>query len=159
MNKKRVLFSLIVAFCFSLMISVNSNAEEKSYTNQDLKILAAIVSCEAGNQSYAGKLAVACVIVNRKNSSAFPNTIKGVVYQKGQFSPTRTGKMNKELKKYSAGKYKYGYRAQCLKAAKAALEGQTYVVTKGKKINMKRYHFFSGSLSKAKLKINGHQFK
>ena len=134
-------------------------AGKKKYTNRDVKVLATIIFCEAGNQSYAGKLAVGCVVMNRKRSKQFPNSVEGVIRQRGQFSPVASGKWRTELKKYSAGKYKKGARAQCVKAAKEALEGASSVKYKGKKINMKRYYFFSQRLSNAKLRIQGHDFK
>lgn len=70
------------------------NAYEGS--SSDLDVFAAILDCEAiGN--YNAMLAVATVIMNRVNSSQFPNSINGVVYQSGQFSPTWTGKLNRVL--------------------------------------------------------------
>ena len=132
---------------------------KKSYTKKELKLMSAIIYCEAGNQSMAGKIAVGIVVMNRKSSSKFPNTIEKVLKQSYQFTPVRTGKWAREMKKYSQGKYKTGARAKCVKAAKAALEGQKTVTYKGKKINMKKYHFFSQYLKKAKLRIGGHDFK
>lgn len=134
-------------------------AEKKSYTNRELKMMSAIIYCEAGNQSRAGKEAVGIVVMNRKKSSSFPNSIEKVLKQKNQFTPVRTGKWKREMKKYSAGEYETGARAKCLKAAKAALEGETTVTYKGKEINMRKYHFFSQHLSRAKLRISGHDFK
>lgn len=134
-------------------------AKKKSYTSKELKMMSAIIFCEAGNQSYAGMTAVGIVVMNRRSSSRFPNTIEKVLRQRGQFTPVRTGKWSREMKKYSSGKYKTGARAKCVKAAKAALEGQKTVTYKGKKINMKKYHFFSQYLKKAKLRIGGHDFK
>ncbi len=134
-------------------------AEKKNYTNRELKMMSAIIFCEAGNQSKAGKTAVGIVVMNRKKSDDFPNSIEGVLKQKYQFTPVRTGKWQKEMKKYSQGKYKKGVRAKCVKAAKAALEGENTVVYKGKEIKMSKYHFFSQHLSRAKLRIGGHDFK
>ena len=134
-------------------------AENKSYTNKELKMMSAIIYCEAGNQSKAGKTAVGIVVMNRKKSGAFPNSIQSVLKQRGQFTPVRTGKWQKEMKKYSQGKYETGVRAKCVKAAKAALEGETTVTYKGKEIGMSKYHFFSQRLSHAKLRIGGHDFK
>ena len=134
-------------------------AEKKNYTNRELKMMSAIIFCEAGNQSFAGKLSVGIVVMNRKNSDDFPNSIEGVLKQSYQFTPVRTGKWKTEMKKYSDGKYESGARAKCVKAAKAALEGETTVTYKGKKHNMKKYHFFSQHLSGAKLRIGGHDFK
>ena len=134
-------------------------AEKKSYTSKDLKMMSAIIFCEAGNQSKAGKTAVGIVVMNRKKSGAFPNSIQGVLKQRGQFTPVRTGKWQKEMKKYSQGKYKSGARAKCVQAAKIALEGEKCVTYKGKEIKMSKYHFFSQRLSHAKLRIGGHDFK
>jgi spore germination cell wall hydrolase CwlJ-like protein len=52
----------------------------------DRELLARVVKREAGNQSDKGQQAVVEVILNRVKSKRFPNTIRGVVYQKGQFS-------------------------------------------------------------------------
>lgn len=134
-------------------------AEKKNYTNKELKMMSAIIFCEAGNQSQAGKEAVGIVVMNRKKSADFPNSVEKVLKQKNQFTPVRTGKWKKEMKKYSDGKYESGARAKCVKAAKAALEGETAVTYKGKEINMNKYHFFSQRLSRAKLRIGGHDFK
>lgn len=52
----------------------------------DLTLLAAIIQCEA-HYNYESMLAVATVIMNRVESSRFPNSISGVVYANGQFAP------------------------------------------------------------------------
>ena len=59
------------------------------YTMQpnDLDMMAALIECEAGDQSYYGMLCVGAVVVNRINSSRFPNTLYEVLYQPYQFSP------------------------------------------------------------------------
>lgn len=62
-----------------------------------VKLLAALIYCEAGNQPYAGKVAVGAVVMNRIESKRFPNTLEGVVYQGGQFTPARTGKLARVL--------------------------------------------------------------
>ena len=59
--------------------------------------MAAIIYCEAGAEPYQGKVAVGAVIMNRVRSSRFPNTISGVIYQKGQFGPAITGKLGRVL--------------------------------------------------------------
>ena len=46
-------------------------AEKKSYTSKELKMMSAIIFCEAGNQSKAGKTAVGIVVMNRKNPVLF----------------------------------------------------------------------------------------
>lgn len=62
----------------------------------ELDVFAAILACEA-YQQYDYMLAVATVIMNRVNSSAFPNTISGVVFAPGQFEPAMTGRLENAL--------------------------------------------------------------
>lgn len=54
---------------------------------KDLDMLAALIECEAGDQSYYGMLCVGAVVMNRINSSRFPNTLYEVIYQPYQFTP------------------------------------------------------------------------
>lgn len=95
--------------------------EEVNYTKEELKLLACLVHAEAGNQSYEGKLAVANVVLNRMKSSKYPNTMKDVIYQPGQFSVAKSGSLAKQLANYD----NYTSKSQLLtiKAAKAALSG------------------------------------
>lgn len=81
----------------------------------DVTLLAAIIECEANGQSYDALLAVGAVIMNRVDSSHYPDTIYGVIHQKGQFPPATSGKLEKWLKK--------GPGKKAIKAAKAAMEG------------------------------------
>lgn len=80
------------------------------------KLLAAIIFCEAGNQSYTGKVAVGSVVMNRVASGRFPNSIQSVVYQRGQFTPAMTGKLDRVL---ASG----NIPASCYQAAEDALNG------------------------------------
>ena len=59
--------------------------------------MAAIIECEAGGESYEGKVGVGAVIMNRIRSGEFPNTLSEVIYQSGQFEPTWTGKLSNVL--------------------------------------------------------------
>ena len=63
----------------------------------DLDLLAAIIWCEAGNQSYDGMVAVGQVVMNRVASSSFPNTISEVLNQPGQFTPASAGTLQAAL--------------------------------------------------------------
>ncbi len=85
----------------------------------DLAMLAALVECEAGGESYEGQWAVASVIVNRVKSGSFPNTVSGVIYQSGQFSPVASGRFAVVLTRGAGG--------SCVQAANAALSGSTNV--------------------------------
>lgn len=64
-----------------------------SYTDQELEYLARIVFTEARDEPYEGMVAVAAVVINRVESSNFPNTIYDVIFQPGQFTPARNGKI------------------------------------------------------------------
>ncbi|MBR3039724.1 MAG: cell wall hydrolase, partial [Lachnospiraceae bacterium] len=85
----------------------------------DITLLAALIQCEAGNQSYEGKLAVGAVVCNRVRSAAYPNTIREVIYAKGQFGPASSGSLAKALEK--------GVSDSCRQAAAEALSGATNV--------------------------------
>ena len=49
---------------------------------------------EARGEPYTGQVAVAAVVLNRVRSSSFPNTIAGVIYQKGAFTAVSDGQIN-----------------------------------------------------------------
>ena len=145
--KKIAICMLIFAVTFSTSNISAQAASKKSYTANDLKYLTSIVYCEAGNQSYKGKLAVANVVLNRVSSKKFPNTIKAVIQQKGQFSPYRSGSLAKALKIYDGGKASSAVKKQmsaCKKAAKDALNGKRAIG--------KSYLFFSGYRTKSATK-------
>lgn len=133
---------------------------KKKYNKKELRIMTSIIYAEAGDQSYAGKLAVGIVIMNRKRSSEFPNSVKGVVYQSGQFSPVRNGALRAAYKLYDKGYFdkKKAYK-DCKKAAIAALEGAKTIKVKGKEKKFSRYYFFSQYLSNAKYTLGDHMFK
>ena len=65
-------------------------------STDDVTLLAAIIQCEA-YQTYDALLAVATVIMNRVESSRFPNSISGVIYASGQFEPVWTGRLQNVL--------------------------------------------------------------
>ncbi|MDK2807460.1 MAG: N-acetylmuramoyl-L-alanine amidase [Clostridiales bacterium] len=139
--------------------SVDSEKNEVSYTKAELRLLSALIYCEANGEPYVGKLAVGIVVVNRKESKLFPDSIKSVIYQKYQFGPARNGTLKKALQEYDNGNFTSDNEKACIKAAKAALSGVKKVNYKDKTINMKSYLYFSGRVSNAKLTIANHQFK
>ena len=135
------------------------SSSKKNYSKAELRLMASIINCEAGIESYQGKVAVGIVVMNRVKSKQFPNTIKKVIYEKGQFSPVRNGALKKRLSQYDAGKTGTKQWKSCIKAAKAVLNGQRTIIYKGKVKNMSSYHFFSVYLPKARMKLGGHRFK
>lgn len=84
------------------------------------KLLAALVQCEAGSESYEGQVAVAAVVMNRVRSGAYPDSIHGVIYASGQFTPALNGKVNAV---YESGKIS----DSCMKAAQEAIDGTSNV--------------------------------
>jgi len=93
----------------------NKPAPPDNISTDDLVLFAAILQCEAGTSNYDALLAVATVIMNRVESSSYPNTIYGVVYQRGQFSPTWNGSLSRVLAK--------GPASLCYQTAQDALNG------------------------------------
>lgn len=87
---------------------------------ETLNFLAALIYCEAGGEPYEGQLAVGSVVMNRVRSEAYPNTIAEVIYASGQFSPVKSGKVDRV---YQAKKYSQS----CLNAAKEVIDGYSNV--------------------------------
>ncbi len=93
----------------------SSDETDASYSASDLELMACIIHCEAEGEPYEGKVAVGSVVMNRVASSSFPNTIMGVIYQSGQFSPVASGRM--------AARLAAGANSECYRAARDVLGG------------------------------------
>ena len=65
-----------------------------NFSEKDYDVLLRIVEAEAGICDEKGRILVANVIINRINSSEFPDTVTDVVYQKSQFSPVTDGRLD-----------------------------------------------------------------
>ncbi len=133
-------------------------------STEDEELLAAIIYCEAGNQSYTGQVAVGYVVMNRVKSSSYPNNLHDVIYQSGQFEPTRNGSLASALKNNSA-------TSSCVKAAKEVLTEYASgtwnpkLTVNGKTYSFKDYLFFmtassykSLGMKSSYLKIGDHYF-
>lgn len=108
-------------------------------SGSDLDLLAALIYCEAGNQSMEGKIAVGQVVMNRVASGSFAGTIHDVIYEAGQFTPAMTGWLDQVM----------GSAPQdCYDAASAAMNGEGTVGG--------ALYFNTGSGSG--VKIGDHQF-
>jgi len=79
--------------------------------NNSVNLLARVIEGEAAGEPYHGKVAVGAVIMNRVRSSAFPNTLSGVVYQPHAFEAVTNGQYNRPLSQDS------------IRAAQQALNG------------------------------------
>ena len=78
------------------------------------KLLASIIFCEAGNQSFTGQVAV---VLNRMANEAYPDTMEEVIYQPGQFCPAGSGWLDRV-------RSTDGYTESAMQAAEAALAGE-----------------------------------
>ncbi len=93
---------------------------EVSFAEGDLYLLANLIYCEAGGEPYVGQVAVGSVVMNRVLSSKFPDSIIGVIYQKGQFAPVASGRLALALSIDKA-------TDSCYRAAEEAMSGITNV--------------------------------
>lgn len=129
---------------------------EKIYDEEDLRYLSSIIQSEAGNQCEAGQQAVGIVVLNRVNHETyFADTIKDVIYEKGQFGPASNGRLSKALKMYDAGTLP----EDAINAAKYVLDGNTSVFYKGENIEMSSYLYFNTTVKNPKKQIQDHYFK
>lgn len=97
-----------------------SSTQKESYgaSTDEVTLLAAIVEKEAGGSGYQGMLAVASVVMNRVRSSSYPNSIAGVIDQKGQFTGGIAG-LSRIISR--------GPSSAAIRAAEAALAGEDIV--------------------------------
>lgn len=77
--------------------SLASASHTTSSNNGNVYLLARIISAEARGESYRGQVAVGAVVMNRVRSSKFPNTLAGVIYQKGAFTAIDDGQFNEPI--------------------------------------------------------------
>ena len=108
------------------------------------KLLAALIFCEAGNQPYKGQVAVGAVVMNRIASSKYPNDIDSVIYQRGQFTPARNGKLARVLNSNRIP-------ASCYEAARDAMNGANPVGN--------ALFFNTGRVSTKGYKLGDHYFR
>lgn len=128
----------------SAMVDQNAlNNVLKNHTAEDVAMLAAIIECEAGNQSYEGKCAVGSVVINRVADPRFANSISGVIYAPYQFSPVASGRFAIVLAR--------GANAACTQAAVDVLNG--YI-----NINALYFHVYDSSVDVGGIVIGDHVF-
>ena len=75
----------------------NSATGSTTNYNNELNLLARIISAEARGEPYTGQVAVGAVVLNRVKHPSFPNTIAGVVYQQGAFTAIVDGQFNEPV--------------------------------------------------------------
>lgn len=85
----------------------------------DVRLLAALIQCEAGGEIYEGQVSVGTVVMNRLRSGRYGNSMYSVIYAKSQFSPAGSGMVAKV--------YAQGPKSSCVMAAQEAMSGTSYV--------------------------------
>ena len=113
--------TIIIVLTFFIIIFINIvDIKEQSKSiaagssqSSNLQLMARAINGEARGEPYEGQVAVGAVIMNRVKSSKFPNTIAGVIYQKGAFTAVSDGQINVPIAQGST----------VLKAAQDALNG------------------------------------
>lgn len=99
---KRIVQIFFIALIFIILLILliniignnnNSYAAQTSGTS-DIQLMARAINGEARGEPYEGQVAVGAVILNRVKSSKFPNTIAGVIYEKGAFTAVSDGQIN-----------------------------------------------------------------
>ncbi len=66
-------------------------------TESNVYLLARIISAEARGEPYEGQVAVGAVVLNRIEHPSFPDTLSGVIYQKGAFTAITDGQFNQPI--------------------------------------------------------------
>lgn len=89
------------------------------FASGDEDLMAAIIECEAGGESYTGKVAVGAVVMNRVRSPLFPDTVLEVIMAPKQFSPVGSGRFAIVLGR--------GANESCYQAARDAMAGASPV--------------------------------
>ena len=107
--------SVVAAITDQSSTSTKKQTDQSSTNNSGdmVDLLARLINGEARGEPYKGQVAVGAVVMNRVKSSEFPDTISGVIYQKGQFSCVTDGQFDKSIDENST----------VYKAAREALNG------------------------------------
>lgn len=63
-----------------------SSTTTEEVTDEVTYLLAQLITAEAGSEPYEGQVAVGAVVMNRLKSPDYPQTIREIIYEKGQFS-------------------------------------------------------------------------
>ena len=77
--------------------STGSSGSSVNASSADYNLLARIISAEARGEPYTGQVAVGAVIMNRIQHPSFPDTLAGVIYQKGAFTAVVDGQFNQPV--------------------------------------------------------------
>lgn len=138
---------ITITILFFTLIAHAGETNVDRETERKVECLAKNMYFEAKGESMRGQLAVAHVTINRTRSSAYPSTVCDVVYQKNQFSWTRTKARIRDFTHYE----------EIRKLAYDVVQGKTKDPTSG------ALHFHNKSVRPSwnkspKVKIGNHIF-
>jgi N-acetylmuramoyl-L-alanine amidase len=109
-----LIMSAIIGIIILMDINVTKNKVYAASSNtSEVQLIARAINGEARGEPYEGQVAVGAVILNRVKNPSFPNTIAGVIYEKGAFTAVADGQINVPIKEGST----------VIKAAQDALNG------------------------------------
>lgn len=135
--------------------SIEDQIKDSYIDEEDLRYMSAIIFAEAGNQCQAGQQAVGIVVMERKESDLYEDTVHDVIYESGQFSPVANGSLTKALSMYDNGELP----DEIIESAKYALRGNTTVYYNDTIYDLDGYLYFSRYVSGCRLQIQDHMFK
>ena len=75
----------------------SGSGQSASPNDASIELLARVINGEARGEPYEGQVAVGAVVLNRVDHPSFPNSISGVVYQRGAFTAVDDGQINAEM--------------------------------------------------------------
>ena len=78
----------------ALLDQSSASGNTAGVNSSDVYLLAKTIYAEGRGEPYVGQVAIGAVVMNRVRNSAFPNTVSGVVYQKGAFTAVDDGQIN-----------------------------------------------------------------
>ncbi|MBR6208603.1 MAG: spore cortex-lytic enzyme [Oscillospiraceae bacterium] len=78
-------------------LGLPAGSDVRNATGGDLELLARLISAEARGEVYEGQVAVGAVVLNRVAHPSFPNTLSGVIYQRGAFSCLNDGQFDQPV--------------------------------------------------------------
>ena len=82
------------AAAIGITLSGSSTSKGTGAANGDVYLLAQCIYSESRGEPYKGQVAVGAIVLNRVKSSSFPNSISGVIFQRGAFSAVDDGQIN-----------------------------------------------------------------
>ena len=79
------------AAALGITLSSGGKAGGSASYQATIDLLARIIAAEGRGEPYKGQVAIGAVIMNRVSHPSFPNTVAGVIYQRGAFSAIDDG--------------------------------------------------------------------